>query len=753
MIDVLIIHYNTPELTAATINSLWKHTPNARVTVFDNSDDRPFSPIGLDRLNKLNRENGLFTLVDNTRGQIVDWDQWLTQFPNKMPCPENNWGSAKHCYSVEIMMDIFPDGFVLMDSDVLIRRDIREITDPSVAWSGGVHVNTKRYGVSIPRITPFICWINTPILRQHDIRYFNPDKMWKLHTASPQCWYDTGAWLLEACNNAGVAGKRIRLEDYAEHYGGGSWRKHTPESWLGKFRSLWEPVKPLRKADGTEVKYTVLSYIFNNYEQVHEVEEKDPEADYVLVTDNPLLHSDTWRVVVDEMPGFDAIEKMYAVRYHPFRYVGTEFVVRLDGAIGINKPLLPIIEEMERGGYDRMLMIHPRRNTLPDEYCVWVRKRNYPQASAAHILSKMQQAGYDLHYRGLFQSCFEVVRNNEVNHDVNSMTFQLLHDFTPDGHIDRIDQTLLSYVVNHHFAERLKVLPVSESIVTDGNLMTWYKHNSFLPNHSRQTTAPMMFNRPCVTWAHDVPRYTVLTYIFGDYERVHEIEEKDPNADYILVTDNPSLHSDTWRIVLDELSGLSAMEKCYDVRYHPFRYAKTELCVRLDSSIGINGSLRPFIEKMQDGQYDRCLMVHPSHLTMQEEYDAWVGFRRYSQEYADHALATLKRLGYDMQYQGLFQACFEVVRDNKVNSEINEQTFQLLHGFAPDGEIERIDQTLLSYVVNRYFAERLKVLPVPESVVGSDLMTWYWHNSDKAKRLRKPIDPIMFNKPCEAWMP
>ena len=138
---------------------------------------------------------------------------------------------------------------------------------------------------------------------------------------------------------------------------------------------------------------------------------------------------------------------------------------------------------------------------------------------------------------------------------------------------------------------------------------------------------------------------------------------------------------------------------------------------------------------------------------MQEEYDAWIGYRNYPKEYADHALATLQHLGYDMQYQGLFQACFEVVRDNKVNSEINEQTFQLLHGFAPDGEIERIDQTLLSYVVNRYFAERLKVLPVPESVVGSDLMTWYWHNSDKAKRLRKPIDPIMFNKPCEAWMP
>ena len=40
--DVLIIHYNTPELTAAAIRSLWKHTPGARVTVFDNSDKRAF---------------------------------------------------------------------------------------------------------------------------------------------------------------------------------------------------------------------------------------------------------------------------------------------------------------------------------------------------------------------------------------------------------------------------------------------------------------------------------------------------------------------------------------------------------------------------------------------------------------------------------------------------------------------------------------------------------------------------------------
>ena len=39
------------------------------------------------------------------------------------------------------------------------------------------------------------------------------------------------------------------------------------------------------------MRYTVLTYIFNGYEQVHEVGEKDPKADYVLVTDDPKLTS------------------------------------------------------------------------------------------------------------------------------------------------------------------------------------------------------------------------------------------------------------------------------------------------------------------------------------------------------------------------------------------------------------------------------------------------------------------------------
>ena len=232
-VQVLIVHYNTPELTAAAVRSLWKQTPEARVTVLDNSDCRPFCCDDI-------AAYGTVDYVDNTRGQVVNWEEWLETFPDKIPAPENNWGSAKHCYSVEVMMDRFPNGFLLMDSDVLIKKDVRELVDRNVPWKGGVQVNTRRFGVVIPRVIPFLCWINTPLLKTHGIRYFNGAKMWNLTSKAPDNHYDTGAWLLEACKKAGLEGHRIEIRDYIEHYGHGSWRLHKSEkAWIEEHHGLW----------------------------------------------------------------------------------------------------------------------------------------------------------------------------------------------------------------------------------------------------------------------------------------------------------------------------------------------------------------------------------------------------------------------------------------------------------------------------------------------------------------------------------
>lgn len=209
------------------------------ITIFDNSDRKPFwKPM-----------QGV-SVIDNTRGQEIDFDAFLSEFPERGESEDSNWGSAKHCKSVDYCFDLFPDGFILMDSDVVLKRDIADLWDESVAWSGWVHSNTARFGIHIERLCPFLCWLNVPMLRNHGIRYFNPEKMWRLMNAIPNRNYDTGAWLLEETLRQGLPHKNIEtLDKYIEHFRGGSWCKSesAAHEWLSKMRKYYKDSNMAKK--------------------------------------------------------------------------------------------------------------------------------------------------------------------------------------------------------------------------------------------------------------------------------------------------------------------------------------------------------------------------------------------------------------------------------------------------------------------------------------------------------------------------
>jgi hypothetical protein len=47
-------------------------------------------------------------------------------------------------------------------------------------------------------------------------------------------------------------------------------------------------------------------------------------------------------------------------------------------------------------------------------------------------------------------------------------------------------------------------------------------------------------------------KYTVLTFIFGkNYEKLHEVQEPAPDVEYLLVTDDDTLVSSTWKVIVD----------------------------------------------------------------------------------------------------------------------------------------------------------------------------------------------------------
>ena len=226
--DVVIIHYNTPELTEAAIRSLHKHT-RCHVIVFDNSDKFPFVSQMED-----------VEIIDNTRGQRIDFTKWLDSFHDKEPSPGNNYGSAKHCYSVEYILSIRKRPIVLMDGDVLIKKDITPLCDYESIFTGHIGCNTRRFGYVLNRVEPWLCSLNVPLMRKYGIHYFNGDKMWNLTTRVPNDHYDTGAWLLEEVVRLRLPYKDVKVGDYALHLRHGSWGKKDWKKWLSDNKALWE---------------------------------------------------------------------------------------------------------------------------------------------------------------------------------------------------------------------------------------------------------------------------------------------------------------------------------------------------------------------------------------------------------------------------------------------------------------------------------------------------------------------------------
>lgn len=232
---VCIVHYNTPKLTSHCIRSLLKHHPSARVIVFDNSTLRPFT-VPSDSVAGVE-------VIDNTHAQILDFDALLAQFPDKETGPVNksNYGSYKHCCSVQWLMDHLDEPFLLMDSDVLIRQRITTFCNPRYAFTGHVVCNTrKRFGLEIYRAEPFLCYINTPMLRAAGVTYLNTDYMWALSHQSPNNRYDTGAWFLKDVIDRCLPYRDIDTSPYIAHFGHGSWHATNYRQWLAVHRDLWQ---------------------------------------------------------------------------------------------------------------------------------------------------------------------------------------------------------------------------------------------------------------------------------------------------------------------------------------------------------------------------------------------------------------------------------------------------------------------------------------------------------------------------------
>jgi hypothetical protein len=255
--------------------------------------------------------------------------------------------------------------------------------------------------------------------------------------------------------------------------------------------------------------------------------------------------------------------------------------------------------------------------------------------------------------------------------------------------------------------------------------------------------------------------YTVLTYIIGDYETVHELEfdpTNTPHVEYLLVTDNKDLKSDTWKVVYDETlinDDLHTFDRCYNIRFDLFKYATHDICVRIDGSIGINKPLDDIVQTFIDGNYDGCLNIHPGCDNIIEEYFRWVIKRGFSPfEAIFHIKYIQDSLGYNFQTKGLIELCFSINRRGVMTDSIDMHMKKMLtesnvnnylqENIGKPTHYTRLDQILFTALVFSKYND-LNWMFVRDSLFSNDgYLTWYKHGEGNIKL---HINPKTFIKP------
>ena len=281
---VAIIHFNTPELTEAGIKSLRKHGgEDYRVIVFDNSATLTLPDGKVIQARPFTAKMKGVEVIDNTRGQVIDFDKFLAKYPDRNPSvgiyKSSVWGSAKHIVTVQKLWELLPEGFVLMESDIMIKKPIDEFFREEYSFVGFVQKHQKGNPFDVPRIMPMLCWMNVPMLTRESARYFDPNRCWGLKADRNDRgnWMDTGACLLDEVlkKRPRLKGLHVDIRLFVEHYGGGSWKQdnlNAQMAWINSHRQLWA----VSDADKIEV-------------QQPRVQSKDVAVCIIVRCENPYL--------------------------------------------------------------------------------------------------------------------------------------------------------------------------------------------------------------------------------------------------------------------------------------------------------------------------------------------------------------------------------------------------------------------------------------------------------------------------------
>lgn len=229
------------------------------------------------------------------------------------------------------------------------------------------------------------------------------------------------------------------------------------------------------------INYSVLTYIIGDYEVLREIDfdiKETPHVEYICVTDNPNLKSDTWKIIYDETLINDNLsqwDKVFSIRYNLFKYCSYDICLRLDGSLKILKPLDELIKHFDEGNYDGCFLLHPIRKWVIDELYAWSLYKNYPPIEAmAQIRFMTKVFQYDFNVKGLIQQTISINRRSHLTNNIDRRMLRYLKVF--NNHLCRLDQTMFTaFIMTEHNDKNWMFI---DERIMDGRYLQKFEHGS-----------------------------------------------------------------------------------------------------------------------------------------------------------------------------------------------------------------------------------------------------------------------------------
>ena len=411
--NILIIHYNTPYLTECLVRSINLFVKDAVIYIFDNSDKNPFIA-HFDNV----------TVFDNTNGEIIDFDELLERFPErkKTNAFKNNYASAKHCLSVQKCMELINDNFVLLDSDVLLRRSIDDFFDDKYIFIGSTELwKTKDSNVRAKtRAIPYICYINVDLCKKYNISYFDEKHIFGLSSQGDS--YDTGTFFFEQIYNKKIDWKKVAITNYIVHYKAASWvdeakkfngyKQISVDKWINLNKKYW-----YRKMENTNNKRVIYTCITGDYDFLREPTYISDGFDYVCFTDNTNFKSNVWIIkpLPKEVEGLSQIKKQRYVKINPHKVLSEyDLSIWVDGCVSIKGDLNKFIDQNIKSDCSIYVPKHPSRDCIYNEATVVIRMKKDNAENVNPQIEKYKNEGFPKKY-GLLQSNILLRKHNEAD--------------------------------------------------------------------------------------------------------------------------------------------------------------------------------------------------------------------------------------------------------------------------------------------------------------------------------------------------